>query len=393
MQERLNRLYEQYGYRKFKMSRFEDYDLYAQNRDFLRQDRIITFTDADGALKALKPDITLSIMKSNGGDSEKVYYNENVCREVGGAFREILQVGVESVGQIDPYAEAEVIALAARSLEQLSPKYVLALSDVSFVGSLLDQMGLSAPVRGKVLGLVARKNVPGLCVLAERGELTGEQADGLRELVELYAPLKEGIGRVGRLAKSNAAWETLRQLSLTAGLLESFGLEERVRLDFSLVNSMDYYNGVIFQGFLPGLHTPVLSGGRYDNLPRKMGKQVGAIGFALSMGLLEERADGGRFDADVLLTYGPDAELAGLAAFAEALRASGRSVRCERAGGSAQLRCRTELRYRSGMTRRRWDYDQCGAAQGAAGGEGLRGLCLRRVRLPRDFGEKPQADL
>ena len=151
MQERLNRLYEQYGYRKFKMSRFEDYDLYAQNRDFLRQDRIITFTDADGALKALKPDITLSIMKSNGGDSEKVYYNENVCREVGGAFREILQVGVESVGQIDPYAEAEVIALAARSLEQLSPKYVLALSDVSFVGSLLDQMGLSAPVRGKVL--------------------------------------------------------------------------------------------------------------------------------------------------------------------------------------------------------------------------------------------------
>ena len=523
MQERLNRLYEQYGYRKFKMSRFEDYDLYAQNRDFLRQDRIITFTDADGALKALKPDITLSIMKSNGGDSEKVYYNENVCREVGGAFREILQVGVESVGQIDPYAEAEVIALAARSLEQLSPKYVLALSDVSFVGSLLDQMGLSAPVRGKVLGLVARKNVPGLCVLAERGELTGEQADGLRELVELYAPLKEGIGRVGRLAKSNAAWETLRQLSLTAGLLESFGLEERVRLDFSLVNSMDYYNGVvyynenvcrevggafreilqvgvesvgqidpyaeaevialaarsleqlspkyvlalsdvsfvgslldqmglsapvrgkvlglvarknvpglcvlaergeltgeqadglrelvelyaplkegigrvgrlaksnaawetlrqlsltagllesfgleervrldfslvnsmdyyngvIFQGFLPGLHTPVLSGGRYDNLPRKMGKQVGAIGFALSMGLLEERADGGRFDADVLLTYGPDAELAGLAAFAEALRASGRSVRCERAGGSAQLRCRTELRYRSGMT-------------------------------------------
>ena len=102
MQERLNRLYEQYGYRKFKMSRFENYDLYAQNRDFLRQDRIITFTDADGALKALKPDITLSIMKSNGGDSEKVYYNENVCREVGGAFREILQVGWSRWGRLTP---------------------------------------------------------------------------------------------------------------------------------------------------------------------------------------------------------------------------------------------------------------------------------------------------
>ena len=71
MQERLNRLYEQYGYRKFKMSRFEDYDLYAQNRDFLRQDRIITFTDADGALKALKPDITLSIIKNNSEEQRR----------------------------------------------------------------------------------------------------------------------------------------------------------------------------------------------------------------------------------------------------------------------------------------------------------------------------------
>ncbi|MFR2331525.1 MAG: ATP phosphoribosyltransferase regulatory subunit [Flavonifractor plautii] len=114
MQERLNRLYEQYGYRKFKMSRFEDYDLYAQNRDFLRQDRIITFTDADGALKALKPDITLSIMKSNGGDSEKVYYNENVCREVGGAFREILQGGVG--GADDPLCRGR--SPAACFLEQ-----------------------------------------------------------------------------------------------------------------------------------------------------------------------------------------------------------------------------------------------------------------------------------
>ena len=83
----------------------------------MKKGHIITFTDVDGSLKALKPDITLSIIKNNSGDSEKVYYNENVYREMGGTFKEILQVGVESVGQIDPYAEAEVIALAAKSLK------------------------------------------------------------------------------------------------------------------------------------------------------------------------------------------------------------------------------------------------------------------------------------
>ena len=93
LKEQLNQLYEEYGYRKFRMSKFEDYDLYAQNKDFLKKGHIITFTDRDGSLKALKPDITLSIMKNNSGDSEKVYYNENVYRETGGTFREILQVG------------------------------------------------------------------------------------------------------------------------------------------------------------------------------------------------------------------------------------------------------------------------------------------------------------
>ena len=112
LEEQLNGLYEQYGYRKFRMSKFEDYDLYAQNKDFLKSGHIITFTDVDGELKALKPDITLSIMKNNNGSSEKVYYNENVYRDMGGTFKEILQVGVESVGQLDPYAEAEGIALA-----------------------------------------------------------------------------------------------------------------------------------------------------------------------------------------------------------------------------------------------------------------------------------------
>ena len=98
---------------------------------------------------------------------------------------------------------------------------------------------------------------------------------------------------------------------------------------------MDYYNGVIFQGFLPKIPFPVLSGGRYDNLPRKMGKEVGAIGFALYMGRLEQFFGQERqYDADVLLTYGPDADLV----------------------GSARRRC--------------W-HDQRGAAQGAAGGDGL----------------------
>lgn len=351
LEERLNGLYEQYGYRKFRMSKFEDYDLYAQNKDFLKSGHIITFTDVGGALKALKPDITLSIMKNNNGSSEKVYYNENVYRDMGGTFKEILQVGVESVGQLDPYAEAEVIALAAKSLKLLSPDYVLDLSDVSFVNCLLDGMVLSDKVREQVVELIAQKNAPGVQGLASRGLLTEENAQIITQLMAIYAPLREGIDQAGQLSRDNASWEALRQLSLVASILESFGLGDRVHLDFSLVNSMDYYNGVIFQGFLQNIPFPVLSGGRYDNLPRKMGKQVGAIGFALYMGRLEPYFGGEKqYDADLMLTYGPDADLAELAAFVETLRSKGLGVRCQRQGDPIEgVRCRQEARYVLGM--------------------------------------------
>ena len=77
----LRQLFEQYGYKRYKMSKFEEYDLYLENKSFLQSDRIITFSDpSTGKLLALKPDITLSIVKNGKGvtSSDKVYYCENV---------------------------------------------------------------------------------------------------------------------------------------------------------------------------------------------------------------------------------------------------------------------------------------------------------------------------
>ncbi len=352
LEERLNPLYERYGYRRFRMSKFEDYDLYAQNKDFLRRGNIITFTDADGSLKALKPDITLSIIKNNAGDTEKVYYNENVYREMGGTFREILQIGVESVGAIDPYAQAEVIALAAKTLEAISPDYVLDLSDVSFVGCLLDGMALEGARREEALSLLAQKNAPGIQAMAREGRLTAGSAATLLELMELYAPLREGIAQAEALAEDDASRQALRQLARTADILAAFGLEDRVRLDFSLMNSLDYYNGVIFQGFLPNVPVLALSGGRYDPLPRKMGKDVGAIGFALYTGRLEESLRQERqYDVDLLLTYGPEDDPAELAALASQVRERGCSVRCQEEGApAAPIRCRKSVRYVPGCS-------------------------------------------
>mgnify|MGYP002517539953 FL=1 len=99
----LRGLYQRYGYTPYKMSRFEEYDLYVRNKDFLISDRIITFSGEGGKLMALKPDVTLSIVKNApeaSGVVQKVYYSENVYRD----YREIMQAGLECVGDLTDFS-------------------------------------------------------------------------------------------------------------------------------------------------------------------------------------------------------------------------------------------------------------------------------------------------
>lgn len=140
----LRSLYKKYGYMPFKMSKFEEYELYVRNKDFLISDRIITFNDTNGKLLALKPDVTLSIIK-NGDDKpgikQKVYYNENVYRVSGSThqFKEIMQTGLECIGDIDNYDIFEAVWLAAQSLETISDDFVLEISHLGILTALLNE--------------------------------------------------------------------------------------------------------------------------------------------------------------------------------------------------------------------------------------------------------------
>ncbi len=328
MEQKLNELYERYGYRKFKMTKFEPYDLYADNRDFLKSNQLITFTDLDGSLLALKPDVTLSIIKSNLGGEEKVYYNETVYRPKDAHYREILQSGVECIGKIDAYAEAEVIALAAESLKLLGERFVIRVSDAAFLQETFAAMGLSESTVSEVLRLLSMKNAAGFGRLVQEGRLTEAGAAQLRQLTELYVPFQEGAAALRAYAISNASAKMAGHLAELSEILKRFGVLQYVYLDFSLVNSMDYYNGIIFQGAVEGIPFTVLSGGRYDRLPEKMGRHVGAIGFALDLDTIANyTVQRRKTDVDVLILYteGEDAVL--LAETMHALIARGLRVR------------------------------------------------------------------
>ncbi|MBE6768750.1 MAG: hypothetical protein E7549_07575 [Ruminococcaceae bacterium] len=327
----LRALYRRCGYRHYKMSKFEEYDLYSRNKEFLISDNVITFTDTNGKLMALKPDVTLSIIK-NGQDSDgiqKVYYDEHVYRVAEGtrAFKELKQVGLECIGTLDPYTTYEVLMLAAASLAALSDEWVLDISHLNVVFALLSECGLSAEDTRRTLSLMGEKNRHELAALCASADVPPEKAALLGELVGLYGTPAAVLPRLQTLLRGTAAAPYVEELATVADALTRQGFGEKIRIDFSVVNDGNYYNGFVFKGFIHGIASAVLSGGQYDRLMQKMGRRAGAIGFALYLDLLSELpAPAVQYDADTVLLYDSAAPLATVQNAVAKLTAEGREV-------------------------------------------------------------------
>ena len=106
--------------------------------------------------------------------------------------------------------------------------------------------------------------------------------------------------------------------------------DKALRLDFSIVNDMSYYNGIIFRGFVDGNPRTVLSGGRYDNLMSRLGKKGQAIGFAIYLDALAELEAQSDRDVDTLLLYGDRDDPADVIRAAAKLTAGGEKIRVSR---------------------------------------------------------------
>ena len=344
----LRALYEQYGYREFRMSRFEEYDFYAEYRSFLQAENILTFHDPSGKLLALKPDITLSIVRSvKEGASlpQRLCYSETVYRAAGDArsFREIPQVGLEYIGEIGLYAMCEVLSLALDSLAALSPDFIMDVSHVGLAGGLLAETGLPASEQAKLSACIRAKNAHELAALCAANGVHAALAEKLAQLSMLYGPSGAMLPAVRALDVNEVTHAAIEELSALCSALSHAGCGS-VHLDFSLLSDLSYYNGVIFQGFLPKLPACVLSGGRYDSLLQRMHKPGGAIGFAVNVGLLDALGTPPEaYDADVLLLYGTDAEAPEALRRARELVGAGRRVSVHKAEGGA-VRARETLR-------------------------------------------------
>ena len=320
---RLRSLYSSFGYKTYKMSRFEEYDLYARNKDFLVSSNIITFNDTDGKLMALKPDVTLSIVRSvkdKSGTVSRICYGENVYRvsSSSGTFREIMQAGLECIGDVGLLELCEVASLAQMSLKAISKDSILTISHIGIVESLLNKIpeGLAS----EAAKALSARNVSALETLSQANAEYSEVLSKIAKLATISGTADEVFSQLSDMGVDKKGLSELK--AITASLDQKM-----MRIDFSILDGMKYYNGIVMRGYVKGVPTAVISGGQYDKLMKRMKKKSRAIGFAVYLDSLERLLeDVPEYDVDVVLRYGEGDDISSVLKKAQKLRDEGKSV-------------------------------------------------------------------
>lgn len=290
----LRELYEQSGYTKYRMGKFEEYDFYNNHKDFLPSGQILTFTDLDGRLMALKPDVTMSIVKRTRAkreSPERLYYNESIYRPARDSreYREIPQIGIEFIGAVTKEIDVEIVSLALKSLACISDTFILDVSHNGFLSGLMENIDAPAEVKREITRLLERKNAHELAILLKSHQIGEEYTARLLALAsqdrvalapqDRQAYALQSARNIAVNAKMHSALDELDDLYAS---LAGNALRGALHLDFTLAHDSSYYNGLVMRGYIESATGTVLSGGRYDRLLKRMDiKGLEAVGFAI----------------------------------------------------------------------------------------------------------------
>ncbi|WP_100374004.1 ATP phosphoribosyltransferase regulatory subunit [Bacillus sp. FJAT-45037] len=285
-----------WGYQTIDTPTLEFYDTVGEASAILDQ-QLFKLLDSKGHSLVLRPDMTAPIARLVASSLKeasfpiRLNYQSNVYRaqqHEGGKPAEFEQVGVELIGDETVSADGEVIALMISSLQRAGLSgFKVAIGHVGYVDALLlDVVGNED--RALVLRrYLYEKNYVGFRQHVKELNLSSIDKDRLLKLLKLRGG-KEALQQAADLIQTEQGEKALAELTQLWDVLESYGMDEYVKLDLNLVLHLSYYTGVVFEGYGNDLGVPLSSGGRYDQLLEKFDRPAPATGFGVRLDLLVE---------------------------------------------------------------------------------------------------------
>lgn len=286
------RLFKSYGYEEVITPTFEYLEVVENGAGGNIRKELFLFMDREGEILSLRPEITVSIARlaathmQDANFPQRLFYQANVFRHVQphlAQYREFWQLGIELLGASGVWSDAEIITIAVRVMQEIGlDNFKLSLNQIGIFNSLLDDSGMDIEDRSLVRNLIESKD------LVELSRVLEEMAidDGLKETITALPVLHGGLEvlkRIPYVEKNRKASIAVNDLIQIYDALKICGVQDKIVLDMGVLRGLDYYTGIVFEGYSPDLGYGLLGGGRYDNLMGKFGFPRPATGFSLGM--------------------------------------------------------------------------------------------------------------
>ena len=334
LEQKAIEVFTSFGYREVLTPTFEFLEVVETGAGKNRE-KLFLFMDREGGILSLRPEMTVSIARmaamhlQDSSFPQRFFYSANVFRHVQphlAQYREFWQTGIELLGASGPWADAEVINLAVKILTELGlSNFKISINQISIFNSLLADCSISGEEKDIIRNLVEIKDLVELSRRLEALPVPDLLKESIARLPILHGGL-EVLDKIPYLEKNQQATQAAEELLHVYEALKAYGVEESIVIDMGVLRDLelDYYTGVLFEGYSPELGYGLLGGGRYDKLLGQFGFPCPATGFALGMDRLALVLAKQEEEPLHYLIAGKD--LRAMVARAEQLRANGKIV-------------------------------------------------------------------
>lgn len=280
------------GYNQIETPIIEYMDVFCIGGAFKQED-MFKLTDDNGSALVLRPDMTipaarLASTRLKNSKELKLCYKGDVFyfkRNNPWELKEVTQIGIEFMGVKKAFADAEVINLSYKCAKKAGLlNFQIDIGQVEFYNGLMQEAGLSDKDSKKLSMFVEQKDTLAIELLLQQFNIKGAMKNIIMNLPLLFGGI-DALDAAYKYTSNKRCRKSVENLAEIINLLD-VEFKDNISIDFSMIQSIHYYTGLIFKGISEKIGTPILTGGRYDNLTSFFGRQMPATGFALDGGAL-----------------------------------------------------------------------------------------------------------
>ena len=302
VKEKLSRLFNSFGYEEVETPIVEYLDTLTMGSAKGDEENMLKLISR-GETLALRHEMTTPIARmavSRLSDSPlplKLCYIANVYRQEetqAGRQCEFCQAGVELMGSSAAAADAEVVALCVRAIDECSLNdYRVFLGHIGFVQGLMTEYGINADAQRKIKKAMERRDLVKTESIIDTLDIDKTAKRNLKKMPWLIGG-EDILTLAENMANNETSSAAVNNLREIYKLLKVYGAADAVSFDLGITRDFGYYTGAVFEVYAKGLGFPLAGGGRYDNMLADFGSSCPATGFSLGVDRLCERGKAGK---------------------------------------------------------------------------------------------------